>query len=81
MGVAKIFFFVDVILVDQFYDENAEEGTEPGDPIRDGGMHGYWVIRLVGWWVRKWGENSGIQVPRENRVKTALQMGQWVKNA
>ena len=64
MRVAKTFFFADAILVDQIYDENAEEGTEPRDPIRDGGMHGYRVIRLVVRWERMYGENDGIQIPR-----------------
>jgi hypothetical protein len=73
-------FFAYAILVDQIYNENAEEGTEPGDPIREGGMHGYWVIRLVVRWVRMCGENDGIQIPRENWLKTVVQMGQWVKN-
>jgi hypothetical protein len=61
MRVAKAFFSADAILVDQVYDENAEERAQPGDPICEGDVHGHRVIRFVVWWVRMRGENGGIK--------------------
>jgi hypothetical protein len=59
--VAKTFFSADAIFVDQVYDENAEERAQPGDPICEGDVHRYGVIRLIVWWVRMRGENGSIK--------------------
>jgi hypothetical protein len=59
--VAETLFSADAILVDQIYDEYAEERAQPGDPICEGDVYGYGVIRLVVWWVRMRGEDGGIE--------------------
>ena len=61
MRVAEALFSADAILVNQVYDEDAEERAQPGDPICEGDVHGHRVVRLVVWWVRMRGENGGIK--------------------
>ena len=61
MRITESFFSAEAILVDQIHDEDAEEGAEPGDPICEGDVHGYRVVRLVVRWVRMRGENGGIK--------------------
>jgi hypothetical protein len=61
MRIAKAVFSADAILVDQIYDENAEERAQSGDPICEGDVHWHGVIRLVVWWVRMRGENGSIK--------------------
>ncbi len=66
--VAKALFSAYTIIVDQVYDENAEERAQPGDPIREGDVHGYGIIWLVIWWVRVRREDSGIEeCPKSKR--------------
>ena len=59
--VAEALFATDAVLVDQVDDENAEEGAQAGDPVCEGDVHGYGIVRLVIWWVGVGGEDGGVE--------------------
>lgn len=59
--VAKALFSTDAVLVDQVDDENAEERAQPGDPVCEGDVHGYGIVRLVIWRMCVGGEDGGIE--------------------
>ena len=59
--VAEALFSTDAVLVDQVDDENAEERAQPGDPVREGDVHRYGIVRLVIWWVCVGGEDGSVE--------------------
>jgi hypothetical protein len=59
--VAEALFSADAVLVDQIDDEDAEEGAQAGDPVCEGDVHGYGIVRLVIWRVGVGGEDGGIK--------------------